>query len=142
MISQIRVSITADCFAGQTALVTLKLNQCGLTAIPKALVGLAGSLTSLELSYHRNLQLVHDDVMTLLALRNLQKLKLYKPYYDPPGEVMPHQGFNDAVARYGGELVLWTRRSMQHLVKLAVAFYVQHGRELALHLFEEEDIDA
>ena len=43
---------------------------------------------------------------------------------------------------YGGELVLWTRRSMQQLVKLAVAFYVQHGRELALHLFEEEDIDA
>ena len=31
---------------------------------------------------------------------------------------------------------------MQQLVKLAVAFYVQHGRELALHLFEEEDIDA
>ena len=121
-----------DCFAGLTKLATLDLPECRLAKIPAALTALEGSLTSLVLTYAEGLELAHDDVTILLALRNLRKLDIRRRWFQ-----LERAG-NAAAAELRGELIWWNRSSMARLVDLPIAFYEQHGHKLTM-IWDDED---
>ena len=130
-------TLMPDCFTGLSALATLEMKACGLVSIPKALMAVASSLTSLALPLNNNLQLAADDVATLLALRKLQKLDLRKSSLRSALTSSGIAAAADAVTadlRY--EPPLWSLDSLQHLVSLPTAFLALHGHALVLQVHE------
>ena len=101
------VILTSDAFAGLTALATVELDGCGLSAIPPALSALSASLTRLALPHNDSLHHGDGDIKTLLTLAKLRKLELQ------------------------GSAPL-NRRSMQTLLNLENAFRAEHGHALAM----------
>ena len=130
------LSLMPDCLTGLTALARLSVCRGGLVSIPHALTALSDSLTLLGLRWNDALQLAHQDVTVLMALRKLQTLDLVKSVVDDM------EYFPDAANQAGRELAgqldftpsLWTRRSEQHFAQLPASFLVEHGHTLALRL--------
>lgn len=120
------VTLAPDLFPALTALAALELRACALASIPAALAALAGTLTRLALPFNDNLQLEHDDVATLLELRNLRTLDLRKHLLDESlgldathvDEVL--SAAREVTAHLHYEPVLWSSLSMQYITDLRV----------------------
>ena len=134
------LTLLPDCFTALTALHTLRLYDCGLANIPAALTALAGSLTSLTVSYTTELQLDSDVVATLLLLRTLRKLHLPKTSLSTAMRDSGTAAADVLEAHLGFQPALWTTRSLQHLVELPGAFLAQNGHALALHLENAQNL--
>ena len=132
------VMLMPDCFAGLTALATLTLHRCGLSAIPTAVTALANSLTSLMLPFNDGLQLADDDITVLLALSKLQTLDLRKQSLlslpDNPTAVAVSAHLHYVPAP-------WSECSLKRLVRLPSAFIAKHGRAIALEVHVEPETD-
>ncbi len=142
------VSLTRDCFAGLTALATLRLEACGLSNIPEALTALSGSLTYLALPNNDDLQVPDYDIRILLALPTLQKLDLRKSrcissMQNVRTVVDVSPAFKRAAETVAASLhydpPLWSQRSLQQLVDLPNAFLARHGHTLALQIYQESE---
>ncbi len=131
------VSLLPKCFTSLSALATLQLAACDLDKIPLALTALEGSLTNLQLPFNDKLQLAHEDMKTLLTLRELRMLDLHKSsLVDALGDdaaTVPHA----VRARLQHQLAPWSLRSVQHMADLRSDFLAQHGHSLALEVYDE-----
>ena len=130
------MTLMPDAFTGLTALARLELTSFGLICIPTALTALSGSLTLLRVLYNNELQLTADDVRTLLALRKLQTLDLHKA---PLEAEVTGATVASLTAQLHYQPVLWSQRSLRHLVALPNIFCAQHGHALALHVYHDDD---
>lgn len=124
------VKLMPDCVSVLAGLATLKLASCGLTCIPAALTALAGSLTHLALPRNHALQMTDEDVMTILALRQLQLLDLRKR---APQAAVTYEGMQMT------ELAFWSMRSLQRLCNLQAGYHAQHGRLVTLEMYHEDE---
>ncbi len=86
--------------------------------------------------YNNELQLTNNDVRTLLALRKLQTLDLHK---EPLEAKVTGATAASLTAELHYQPVLWSQRSLRHLVALPNIFRAQHGRALALHVYHDDD---
>jgi len=128
------VRLAPECFTGLTALMSLKLQECGLINIPPALAALGGSLTSLELPLNNGLQLADDDFTALLALQKLRKLNLHKSSLSESYDSGDRALASAAQAHLQFVPALWSSCSLKHLVRLPGAFLKGHGHELDLEM--------
>ncbi len=133
-----RLVLMPDCLMGLTALVRLTIYDCGLASIPSALEALGGSLTRLALPYNDAMQLAHNDVTVLLALRRLRMLDLRKTNAldllddNEDLEQAAGQVANAVVAKLHFEPSTWSNLHVQQFAELAASFALEHGRKLAL----------
>ena len=130
--------LTPGCLTGLTALARLTVYDCGLAGVPAAVGALGGSLTRLALPFNDELQLTHDGVAVLLALRHLQTLDLRKTDVldlldgDEDLEQAACQVADAVTAKLHFDPSTWSDYSVQQIAELAASFALEHGRKLAI----------
>ena len=102
-----QLQLPSGSLAQLTALTALTLIDCGLDGVPADLALLSGTLSVLDVSGNEDLQVDSAAIANILACNQLRTFGCYKPVTQD-----------------------YESDTLMHLVRLPMAFFKRHGREL------------